>query len=600
VPSKKKNKRIHPADKAVREVVVEPVEDETPSPETVEIAPASAMPRRDMLILLVLPALLVLPFLNKAYHVDDPLFMWTAQHLVEKPFDFYGFHTNWSHQETFIWEIMQNPPLLSYYLLPFGRIFGWGEPVMHLAMILPTLLAAVGGYLIARRFCQRPLLAALIAILTPGFLVSATQVMSDVPMVALWLWALHLWLRGLERDHLAFSAAGAFLVAVAALTKYFGASLLPLLLVYTLLQDKHLWRHLWTLLIPFVLLLAYEFYTTRMYGRGLLLDAGSYAMQYREVEDVTIYGKNLTVVVFTGGCLASVLFFTPWLWRTPGLILLAVIFVGGYLFNQADSLMQPIMKLNFDDFREGSYIKGQVVPTNLHFIQWALWFTAGVQVLLITGLDLLRNRNAQSLLLALWIGGTFIFCVFLNHMVNARVILPLAVPVAILVVRRLDMLHTTSISKSPRWFAPLIPATALCLILMAADYTLSGTARTAARELLGREHPERVWFSGHSGFQYYMEALGARSIDRTRDIAIKGDSYIIPSNNWFAIALSPDLVTDEIIVTYDTWDWVCTSHPEAYAGFYSDKAGLLPFVFAPVPDEHYLMATVGEITEVRQ
>ena len=45
---------------------------------------------------LVIGCLLLLgPFLGKAVHVDDPLFVWAAQQICRHPLDFYGFSVNW-------------------------------------------------------------------------------------------------------------------------------------------------------------------------------------------------------------------------------------------------------------------------------------------------------------------------------------------------------------------------------------------------------------------------------------------------------------------------------------------------------------------------
>ena len=36
-----------------------------------------------------------LPFMNKAFHIDDPLFIWAAKHIQSNPFDPYAFNVNW-------------------------------------------------------------------------------------------------------------------------------------------------------------------------------------------------------------------------------------------------------------------------------------------------------------------------------------------------------------------------------------------------------------------------------------------------------------------------------------------------------------------------
>ena len=42
----------------------------------------------------------LVPFLGKAFHVDDPLFLWTARQIIEKPGDFFGTTVNWLGTES--------------------------------------------------------------------------------------------------------------------------------------------------------------------------------------------------------------------------------------------------------------------------------------------------------------------------------------------------------------------------------------------------------------------------------------------------------------------------------------------------------------------
>ncbi len=40
-----------------------------------------------MLLVISLPALCLLPFVSKAYNIDDPLFVWGARQIVAHPLD---------------------------------------------------------------------------------------------------------------------------------------------------------------------------------------------------------------------------------------------------------------------------------------------------------------------------------------------------------------------------------------------------------------------------------------------------------------------------------------------------------------------------------
>jgi hypothetical protein len=51
--------------------------------------------RKTQLLLVAIIAAALAPFLNKAFHIDDPLFIWMAQQIAKHPFDPYGFYVNW-------------------------------------------------------------------------------------------------------------------------------------------------------------------------------------------------------------------------------------------------------------------------------------------------------------------------------------------------------------------------------------------------------------------------------------------------------------------------------------------------------------------------
>src|SRR5713226_9737485 len=152
-------------------------------------------------VLLILCVLLcLLPFSNKAFHIDDPLFVWTAQQIVKHPLDPYGFRVVWYDTEMPVSEITKNPPLASYYGALVGSFAGWSERALHLGFLLPALAVVLGTHRLARRLTNFPLLAAAATLLTPGFLVSSSSVMCDTMMLALWLFAVIFWLHGLDSN----------------------------------------------------------------------------------------------------------------------------------------------------------------------------------------------------------------------------------------------------------------------------------------------------------------------------------------------------------------------------------------------------------------
>jgi 4-amino-4-deoxy-L-arabinose transferase-like glycosyltransferase len=513
----------------------------------------------------------LVPFADKAFHIDDPLFLWTARQIQSHPFDFYGFTINWYGYEMPASQIIKNPPLASYYIVLAGHWFGWSERSLHIAFLLPAIAAITGTYLLAREFSVRPLAAAFSCLLTPVFLLSSSTVMCDTMMLALYVWSALLWIRGLKTGRILCLLCASLLVALCSLTKYFGISLIPLLLVYSLTQRYGKKPRALFLLIPVILLAAYQWATIGLYGRGLLLDAASYAAERRGVSGLLIH---LCVgLSFTGGCLISSLFYAPLLWRRRVLVSTAFLIVAG-------AFVLPIVKV----------LPLPSDPTWGFSLQYSLFIAAGINVLSLAGFDLRKRRDADSLFLFLWVAGTFIFATFLNWSTNGRSILPMAPAVSILVMRRIESHDGEARSSgSMRTLLPLVPALLVALLVTWADYRLADTARAAATEIsriYGRSSIA-LWFQGHWGFQYYMEKAGGRAIDINRPSLSIGDIMVIPGNNTNIYPPLQEMGIPLQTLRFSPSGFLSTMNGQVGAGFYSQIWGPLPFVFGRIPDESY-------------
>src|SRR5438067_1988265 len=107
---------------------------------------------RDAFLVAIIAIAVLAPFLNKAFHIDDPLFLWIAQQISSHPGDPYGFAANWYVTNQPLFTIMQNPPLSSYYMTVVGSFLGWSEPAMHGAFLVPAIAAVLGTFFLAQRF----------------------------------------------------------------------------------------------------------------------------------------------------------------------------------------------------------------------------------------------------------------------------------------------------------------------------------------------------------------------------------------------------------------------------------------------------------------
>jgi hypothetical protein len=205
--------------------------------------------------------------------------------------------------------------------------------------------------------------------------------------------------------------------------------------------------------------------------------------------------------------------------------------------------------------------------------------------------DLYKCRNCKSLLLFLWVLGTFFFAGFVNWAVNGRSILPMAPAVGILLVRAFDRKGKTCRQiKGWRVRGPLILTAIVALSVCWADYTLAGTARDAAKTICQayRNRPTVLWFQGHWGFQYYMEANNARPLDFENSELYIGDIIVIPINNTYLRALLKERTFLVQVLKFIPCRWLSTMSPLLGAGFYSSVLwGPVPFAFGRVPAEEY-------------
>jgi 4-amino-4-deoxy-L-arabinose transferase-like glycosyltransferase len=514
------------------------------------------------------------PFLAKPFNIDDPLFIWLAQHVQAHPENPFGFNVNWYGTVTPMWTVTENPPLAGYYYALTGSIFGWSEIGLHFAGLLAALAVILGTYRLATRFCSNPLFAVCAALFTPVFLVSANTVMCDMLMLAFWVWAIVFWVEGLEQSHFPKILFAGLLVALAMLTKYFGVALIPLLAVHGAIQKRWPGGWLAALLIPLAALGAYQWLTHLLYGHALFSDAANFVITTQHKQSLSKLDGALTALAFTGGGAASAFFLAPFIWRvrTLAFVITGTALVGIVLYFSG-IVLQKYHAL------ETSTDRAKVA------VQWIFLAAGGVLVLLLVVTDVLRQpRDPRAWLLALWIAGTFAFTAFGNWTVNGRSLLPLAPAVGILLARRWEL----GGKKPARALQIGLGASAAFALLVAqSDFQLAVAVRRTAQEAVAKygQGKAAVWFQGHWGFQYYMEQFGAQALNFKNFCPAPGDFLVMPLHNVYISEPPPETIAGRDVLSVPYTACLTTWNAALGAGFYSSVAGPLPFGFGKVPAE---------------
>jgi 4-amino-4-deoxy-L-arabinose transferase-like glycosyltransferase len=518
----------------------------------------------------------LLPFLTKAVHMDDPLFIWTARHIQKDPLNFYGFTVNWYTAPAPMAEVMQNPPLTAYYMAFVASCLGWSETALHFGFLWPAVAAILGVYFLGREFCGHPFLAALATLATPAFLVSSTSLMCDIMMLAFWVWAVFFWMRGLAQSSHPQLALAVLLAAACGLTKYFGFCLLPLLAVYSVMTQRKMGWWVAYLCLPLVVLLGYHALAYHLYGKNLLFNAIGYATRLRVGGGLS--SKIPTGLCFTGGCIFIATAALPLLWAKRGVIVASV------------GVIALLALLAVKKSIAGFSLVEDAQLNWFYLAQWSLFVVGGTSFIVLTITDAGRNKDAKSVLLLLWVFGTFIFTIACNWTVAARNILPMVPAAALLLVRGVERRPSAGPASPLRLFwISLAVSLAVALTVADADFKLAESARTAAQTI----YEKTVWtfkaitFEGHWGFQYYMEQLDAKPTDKFHPQFAPDVAIVIPmANSNISI---PSQARAEFWNEFDISStiWMAVMSVNNGAGFYSDGWGPIPFVFCRPPIERY-------------
>ncbi|MFO0944772.1 MAG: hypothetical protein U1D30_02315 [Planctomycetota bacterium] len=374
----------------------------------------------------------------------------------------------------------------------------------------------------------------------------------------------------------------ALLIAAAGLTKYFGVALIPLLAAYTMMKDpKRPWL-LVPMLVPVIAFVGYDLLTRQLYGKGLF-DAAEYASGGKSPGVEMLFTRSMVGLSYAGGCLASIPLMAWILWQKRTLFLaLGAILAGAILL----LALGGIGRWNV------SATNGTAVLLSL---QVALFAAGGLSILALAAFDL-RTRDADGLLLFLWVIGVFIFATYVNWTTNGRSVLPMAPAAGILAARRLE--HRAAgrrgasyTSPGQQAFVPLLASAVLSLSVTIEDFQFANANRLAAMHLTQkfRAPNERLPYQGHWGFQYYMGRRGGRHIDLCDDRIDVGKLFVMPertTNGVYPEGKDADL---RDIMDIPKIPFLSTFSPMNGTSFYSSSSGPLPYAICQDPTVRFLI-----------
>lgn len=459
--------------------------------------------------LLIAAAVTLGLFLDKPFHIDDAYQLRVARQIQASPGAPYEAHYNWTGVPVPIWLNNLHPPLNAYVLAIAVSVVGESEAGLHAIYLLIALACLALMHTLASGMCRHPSLPVLMTLAAPAFFLSATSIMTDVLMLGFWIAAVALAREAARpgRTHLLW-AAGIF-ASAAAMTNLFGLSLVPLLLADWAMRRRRFTAHLLGLLLPLAVVGLWGLYSMTKIGFFHPFAAGAFAASA---------GRGTALVpgvaaAFLGGCL---------LWP---LMLPAAL----PLLHRTTTIFSVGLWLVFSGF----------MPVGTDRL-WALLALGGILAAAAALESGVKNRDADSVLLLLWLFGTLLFAGVLNWTISARSLLPCALPAALLTVRWMESSpRSGALIKTMR--CALVPCMALTMMLAFADRDMAGAHRQFAQGVARRflDGGARVFFIGHWGFQHYMEKEGAVAFNYRHPALKKGDVLLVSTNNTGALPPAP-------------------------------------------------------------
>jgi 4-amino-4-deoxy-L-arabinose transferase-like glycosyltransferase len=209
--------------------------------------------RRALGLLTLLLLVLSLPFIHRAYFVDDYYFVTMAKGILDHPARPYDFVSDDAGRANVAWERgqpprMVNPPLFHYFLAAVIALWGDETWKLRMASLLFPLMSLFAAYFLGKRFVRNSFAAASLLAVTPAFWLTSYSLLLDSALLAFFLASLACFVEGQERHHKGLLITSGVLIGLTLLTKYTGGLIYPVILFWHFVhRQKYSW--IWTTIV---------------------------------------------------------------------------------------------------------------------------------------------------------------------------------------------------------------------------------------------------------------------------------------------------------------------------------------------------------------
>lgn len=472
---------------------------------SVYYSPCCLTPHKKLTLLLA--AFITAINVAKPVVVDDTAYLLFARHIAQSPWDPYGFELFWYDKAEPARDILL-PPVLPYWLALGITLFGERIAILKLWLFPYAWLLAWSLHHILKRFASGVESSALLLIVFSPALMATTNLMLDIPAIALGLAAFAVYTNGYNKHTHVRTILAGLLLALAMQTKYTMLVMPGVVLLYGVIQRETL-AALITIAFAGLLFLAWE----ATLGDNHFLH---HLAQQHSTSSLRSKWSLVAPLFSFLGLTAGLLAF--WAARPLGW--------PAQLLNTSAALAAvAVIAVVVTPYPDQVLVAGQHPGRDK--LTWAVlvWRTLGVGVAMITlsatallvwrcapRLHSLRlRRSPDSWFLIGWLLLELMAYFALTPFPAGRRVIGLTIVTGFVLARAVSCLKRLRPGRPPLpWVIPAaIVSGSLFTLLDVYDAQAEPQAIQLVRQLVNeRQFQDRVWFAGHWGTQFYGEQAG--------------------------------------------------------------------------------------------
>ncbi|HEY3119288.1 MAG TPA: glycosyltransferase family 39 protein [Vicinamibacteria bacterium] len=499
--------------------------------------------QRGELMVVAAALLATLPFVSKAFHIDDAAYIERAEGgTALDARDLSVFAAQGRTPDPF--EAMSHPPLVPSLIALDARLAGGvRELPQHLLFVAFPVVAAVSLFRLAGHWMPDPVWPTLLIVTSPVFVLSGQSVMTDMPMLALSLLSLAALAEGVRRGRWSWVVLSGVAAGLAMLTRYVALGLLPLLFVLELTQRRRAGAAAVAAAVAAAIAGTWALHEWAGHGTLHLLAAARHYFRYYAEDAFTLHATALKALSDTAA-------------------------LGGAMLAPALASVGDRPRAALASFAGGAAVAFAGPLPELQY--YTLVQRAALAAFLGLGLFALVLAMApRRVFLLIWLAGALVTAMVLLPFGASRYMLPAIAPLALLAFG--DMRN-----GSGRWAAAVATNIALSLGLSVVDWSHAEAYRAFARSF----HPAgRVWFVGEWGFRHYMRQAGHAYL-RPDDRSPAPGDWIVRAELAGLHEVDADVRRRAPVTAVSDADCALPLRLMGFAakaGFYSHAWGLLPY-----------------------